>query len=162
MPYRVFAQTSEPRLDLAALLQTARRFFEATVEVLEERGVVAAPTSDPAAPAWVRLRIFSERRGYGGVLRVLCRPATAEDWEAARAAEARGRATGMGVLAARCPSVWVVEAEAGASDAAILNLCGLLASVGLGPVLPPDGSTLFGIRGAMERVEALTSRSLLR
>lgn len=160
--YRVFAQTSEVRLDLAALLQSARRFFEATVEVLEEQGVVVTPTSAPVLAPWVRLRIISERQGYSAVVRVSCRAANVEDWRAAQQAEERGRAAGMGALARRCASLWLVEAEPGSSEAAVLNLCGVLASVGLGPVLPPDGSTLFGVRGAMARVEALTAPSLFR
>ena len=36
-------------------------------------------------------------------------------------------------------------------EAARLTLAGICASVALGPVLPPDGSTLFGVRGAIER-----------
>jgi hypothetical protein len=41
------------------------------------------------------------------------------------------------------------------SELARLNLCGILAAIALGPVLPDDGATLYGVRGAMERVERL-------
>jgi hypothetical protein len=68
----------------------------------------------------------------------------------------------MSLLASRCPSVWEVHPEAGASEAACLNLCAILAAVALGPTLPPDASTLFGVRGAMQRLEALTGSSLMR
>jgi hypothetical protein len=59
----------------------------------------------------------------------------------------------MGALAEKCPQVWTLEGsgESGASDAAYLTLAGICASIALGPVLPPDGSTLFGVRGAIER-----------
>jgi hypothetical protein len=87
--------------------------------------------------------------------RVTCHSATAQDWDAAREAERRGRATGMGALAARCEGVWTVEPEEPGYDAPLLNLSAILASVALGPVLPADGSTLYGVRGAMERFEAL-------
>jgi hypothetical protein len=161
MRARVFAQTA--RLDLAALVRSTQKFFEATVEVLEERGLaVPAPDARTLEP-FARLRISSARRRYSGVFRVTCRTALAEDWVAAQAAEARGRATGMGALARRCVTVWEVEGdEESAPEAALLSLCAVLASVALGPVLPADESTLFGVRGAMERLEALTGRSLSR
>jgi hypothetical protein len=58
-------------------------------------------------------------------------------------------------LAERCPTIWEVSAIDADSELARLNLCAILAAVGLGPVLPDDCSTLFGVRGAMERVEKL-------
>ena len=73
----------------------------------------------------------------------------------ARDAEARGRAAGMSLLADRCPTIWDVEPSAEDNELARLHLCAILASVALGPVLPDDGSTLFGVRGAMERVQRL-------
>jgi glycine/D-amino acid oxidase-like deaminating enzyme len=93
---------------------------------------------------------------------VRSRAATPDDHRAARDAEERGRAGGMGLLAARCQSVWEVTPEGDESEAATLNLCAIAAAVALGPTLPPDASTLFGVRGAMERLERLTGASLLR
>ena len=57
----------------------------------------------------------------------------------------------MSTLAERCPTVWEVSSVGVDSELARLNLCGILASVALGPVLPDDGATLYGVRGAMER-----------
>jgi hypothetical protein len=163
MAHRVFAQGSDGRLNLAQLIQNARRYFEATVEVLGEEGLVGDPPVESVGEhPWARLRLSSTRRGFDAVFRVACRPATAADWDAARRAEQNGRATGMGQLAARCATVWDVTGEGEDSAPALLNLCALLASAALGPVLPPDESSLFGIRGAMERLEALTTRSLAR
>ena len=85
-----------------------------------------------------------------------------EDLSNARDAEARGRAGGMGALAERCQSVWEVRDVAGAEadPAALLTLCAICASVALGPILPTDHATLFGVRGAIERRDALVlSRS---
>jgi hypothetical protein len=93
---------------------------------------------------------------------ILSRAATAEDQAAARRAEERGRSAGMSALAERCRFVWVISPLSEAPEAAVLNLCAVLASAALGPVLPPDESALFGVRGGMERVEALCGRSLLR
>ena len=59
----------------------------------------------------------------------------------------------MAQLAARCRALWVVTAESEISGSAELQLSALLASVALGPVLPEDESTLYGVRGAMERAE---------
>ena len=61
----------------------------------------------------------------------------------------------MSTLATRCAHLWELEPVSDAPPAATLNLCALLASIALGPVLPPDIATLFGVRGAMERVERL-------
>jgi len=68
-------------------------------------------------------------------------------------AEERGRAGGMAQLAARCVALWSVTPEGEVSGTAELQLSALLASVALGPVLPADESTLYGVRGAMERAE---------
>jgi hypothetical protein len=82
------------------------------------------------------------------------RAATDDDRFAAEAAEARGKAGGMALLAARCAAVWTLLPQGEASGSAELQLSALLASVALGPVLPADESTLYGVRGAMERAEA--------
>jgi hypothetical protein len=54
--------------------------------------------------------------------------------------------------------VWQVEPDLDVDLTATLMLCAIIASVVLGPVLPPDDSTLFGVRGAMERVERLLNQ----
>jgi len=141
--YRIFTQAPDGKLDPAQLLVQARRFFEATVEVL-------AADADG-----VSLALESEARGYKGRFVVRTRPVSERDLEEARTAEARGRAAGMSALATRCAHLWELEPVGDAPPAATLNLCALLASVALGPVLPPDNATLFGVRGAMERVERL-------
>ena len=80
-----------------------------------------------------------------------------DDLSDAREAEARGQAAGMASLAERCARVWEIAPaeDANASDAACVALAGICASVALGPVLPPDRSTLFGVRGAMQRLALL-------
>jgi len=103
----------------------------------------------------VEVRLCDEKHGYEGRFSVHCRPSTEHDRADARDAEERGRAAGMATLAARCATIWDVEPVGEDSELARLNLCGILASVALGPVLPDDGSTLYGVRGAMERVGRL-------
>jgi hypothetical protein len=138
---RIFAQ-GPPELDLPRLLGAARTHFSADLEVLKAHG-------------------------YSGDFEVRLRRVSTEDQRAAEHAELAGKAAGMAGLARRCANVWEVRASESApawfEDPALLNLCAILASVALGPVLPVDLSTLFGVRGAMERVErALGKRSLER
>ena len=141
---RVFSQQADLVAALPKLLQHARRFFAAELEVLSS-------TPD------VRLRLHGARYPGRGTFRIEVRERSADDLFAAEAAEARGRAGGMALLAARCPAVWVVTPESDVSGAAELQLTALLASVALGPVLPADQSTLYGVRGAMERAEKAAS-----
>jgi hypothetical protein len=103
--------------------------------------------------AEVRLRLASARYPGSGTFRLVSRPKTGDDQFAAEAAEARGRATNMSLLAKQCPAVWAITPEADVTGSAELQLSALLASVALGPALPADQSTLYGVRGAMERAE---------
>jgi hypothetical protein len=147
MAILVFAQAASARLDLVRLIGNARKFFEAAVEVLEE--------AIDGERSRVRLRLESKKHGYSGTFELLVRPASADDRFEAQAAEVRGNATGMALLAEKCGFVWEVTADDATPQTAILNLCGILASVALGPVLPADKSTLYGVRGSMERLEKL-------
>lgn len=141
---RVFSQQPDLVAALPKLLQHARRFFAAELEVL-------------ASSPEVRLRLHGARYPGSGTFRIEGRERSADDLFAAEAAEARGRAGGMALLAGRCPAVWVVVPEQDVSGTAELQLTALLASVALGPVLPADESTLYGVRGAMERAEKAAS-----
>jgi hypothetical protein len=138
--YLVFSQESGgPPHD--RLATNAGRFFASTLELLEQ--------TDES----MSLRLVGARPPLRAQFRLTWRATTRDDRMAARDAEARGRAAGMSALAEKCAQVWTIEAagEEGASDAAFLTLAAICASVALGPVLPPDGSTLFGVRGAIER-----------
>ena len=149
MVTRVFSQQPDLVASLPKVLAHARRFFAAEVEVLSASPVVRADVG----LAEVRLRLSSARYPGSGTFRLEARYRTDDDQFAAEAAEARGNATNMSLLAAQCPAVWSITPEADVSGSAELQLSALLASVALGPVLPPDESTLYGVRGAMERAE---------
>ena len=156
MATRVFSQEPDLVAALPRLLGHARRFFARELEVLS-----ASPPDRPdLAVAQVRLRLESGRYAGSGTFRVESRTTTADDRFAAEAAEARGNAGGMSLLAARCPQLWSLRPEGAVQGTAELQLSALLASVALGPVLPEDESTLYGVRGAMERAEraSVTSR----
>jgi len=146
---RVFAQRAQLTLDLPELLRTARSYFDATLDIQQR--------SDPAPDGRdsVEVLLRSEEHGYEGRLAIRTRWTSEHDLADARDAEQRGQAAGMASLAERCPTIWDVEPVGLDSELARLNLCGILAAAALGPVLPDDGSTLYGVRGAMERVERL-------
>jgi hypothetical protein len=146
---RVFAQREELTIDLPELLRATRRYFDATLDV-EGRVEANGRSGDR-----VEVLLRSAQHGYEGRFSIHSRRASEHDLADARDAETRGRAAGMATLAARCPTIWEVEPVAEDSELARLNLCGILASVALGPVLPDDGATLYGVRGSMERVERL-------
>lgn len=146
---RVFAQRTQLTLDIPELLRTARNYFDATLDVQSR--------SDPAPDGRDRVEVLlcNEKHGYEGRLSIHTRWASEHDRADARDAERRGQAAGMAALAERCPTIWDVEPVGPDSELARLNLCGILAATALGPVLPDDGSTLYGVRGAMERVNRL-------
>jgi len=155
MVTRVFSQQPDLVAALPKLLAHARRFFAAELDVLS----ASAAERPDLAHAVVSLRLESARYPGSGSFRLESRPATDADREAATAAEARGKAGGMALLAGRCPVLWIITPQTDASGSAELQLSALLASVALGPVLPSDESTLYGVRGAMERAERASSSS---
>ncbi|MBK7578777.1 MAG: hypothetical protein IPI67_01110 [Myxococcales bacterium] len=159
MHFVVFAQRDEPRVDLAGIVKNARQHFGASIEVLSERGF---QPGEPAVETEVKLELSRPDRGILGRFTLLARLRTDTDLARARRAEIAGRAAGMAELCTRCTTVWVIHPEPESSELALHTLCAILASTALGPVLPPDDSTLYGVRGAMQRVDALHGSGLSR
>lgn len=147
--YRVFTQSERGSFDPVKLVQHARRFFSSELELLDARG--SAPEFSS-----LRLRLTSPERAALDV-QVTRRRTEPADLTAAERAEHNGRSAGMSLLAARCAHVWDVDVPGSDLETTrgALLLCGVLASVGLGPALPPDESGLFGVRGALERADKL-------
>jgi hypothetical protein len=139
--YLVFSQEPRGRPSFERLKVNAARFFSTTLELVEE---------DETS---IMLRLVCTRPALHGDFRIASRDTVKDDIMNARDAEARGRAGGMAMLAEKCGQVWTIEAasEEVPSEAVYLTLAAVCASVALGPVLPPDGATLFGVRGAIER-----------
>ena len=157
MVYRVFSQASpDDEAGEARLVQTARAHFAAALSV-RTRHIRGDAT--PARREQLTVTLAQKTRTSDHT--VTRRAATEDDWRAADEAEVRGRAGGMATLARRCRWLWEIEANdapAGvpASDEqATLTLCAIVAATELGPVLPPNGDTLYGVRGARERAERL-------
>jgi hypothetical protein len=145
MTYLVFSQEPKGLPDAERLAGHAARFFGTQLERVG------------GGPDWLHVRVSSAKPVFQTELALRARSVTRDDLEEARGAEARGRAAGMSALAERCPYVLELGPIDGhaAQDAGLLALAGVCASVVLGPILPPDRSTLFGVRGAMERLDLL-------
>lgn len=142
LPTLVFSQSPGPALDLSVLMQHARRHFGLGLEVL-------VPRSDSSSRE-TRVRATPAGTQWGRTFLIRGRHATEEDQVRARHAESLSRAAGMARLASRCPVVFeVLSLEGGAPDV-LFALCGALASVTLGPILPPDGARLLGVKSARE------------
>ena len=148
----IFAQQTEHSLNFRRLLANAARVFDVEIEVSGEFGVEEL-TSPYTAGA--RLVARSRRGGWIVPFSVRVRPASYHDMQDARDAEARSHASGMSLLADRCPSVWELESPADAAQAHAWVIAAVLASTALGPILPEDRSKLLGVRSAMLRADAL-------
>lgn len=134
---RIFSQQNEALPDGFALVRAARSLLSRELALVERRvsGEVAT-----LAIAFAGAR-FEAR----------VRPTTADDFRDADRAELAGRAGGMATLARRCRFVWELADDGG--SATFHELCATIAAVALGPILPADGATLYGVRGARERAE---------
>ena len=140
MTYAVFSQEPGALPPFEKLASSASRFFSATLELREQTETEVA------------VRLVVSRPQLTGDFRIASRVTTSDDLARARDAEARGRAGGMAMLAEKCGHIWTLETmSAESSEAACLTLAAICASVALGPVLPPDGATLYGVRGSIER-----------
>ncbi len=138
--YLVFSQDPQRLPDVDRLAAQAAKFFGSQLELVERTA------------SHVRVKMVSSRPAFAEELTIDARDVTHDDLANARDAEAKGRAAGMGTLAEKCKVVWEVRCRRDRGCAvALLTLCAVCASVALGPVLPPDHSTLFGVRGAIER-----------
>jgi hypothetical protein len=139
--YIVFSQEPRGCPSHERLAANAQRFFATALELVEQ------------SEASLVVRVVSSRPPLRGEFRLTARDATRTDVAHALDAEARGRAAGMGALAEKCGSVWTIEAAGPEvpAETVYLTLAAICASVALGPVMPPDASTLFGVRGAIER-----------
>ncbi len=147
--YTVFAQRDDARVDLPTLQRHAARFFEADLGLSVEKRY----TVDAALPEVdIAHLILASKDGMGGARLCCARPTTPEDLAAADRADLNAGYTGLAILAQRCRYIWQVVVE-NADDRVALRIAAILASVVLGPILPPDGTALFGVRTARLKLE---------
>ena len=156
-PYLVFAQRSDARLDVGALRQNAARFFNAKLGLTVDKTYRDAPAVDAA-----RIVLATDDPSTSGTRLCLGRPVLPREHDDADEAERVSKATGMGLLARRCKTVWLIargtsappstrNVDAIAEDRVALLLAAVFASVLLGPIL--DGEAIFGVRTARLTLE---------
>jgi hypothetical protein len=141
--FLVFSQHPDTVLPVDRLIAQARAHFAATVELVDQ------------SPDGPRVTLSYDAHGSRHPFDVESRRALAADLDAARAAENVNRGAGLADLAGRCGWVWTVVAREEAPEWLSLDFCALLASIALGPILPPGGGSLLGVRSARERAQTL-------
>lgn len=147
--YLVFAQRPDACLDMAAIKHHAQRFFATKVGVtVDKKYRDDAPITDAA-----RVVVASDDGLVSGTRLCFGRGADASDLALVEEAERAQGSTGMALLAQRCPTVWLIETEGGEEDRVALTLAAILASVLLGPIVPPRGDRVFGVRTARLELE---------
>ena len=142
--YLVFGQASPPPFDLDVLRAYATRFFSSQIGLSAEK-TGTRPEHDLAF-------VLVHREGEKGTVPVEARAATDDDRALAVRAEGAEPA-GLGLLAARCPRVFVVHADS-AHDRPALLVASILAGTSLGPIVSLDGKEIFGVKSARARLEA--------
>jgi hypothetical protein len=146
--YLVFSLRADARFDVAEHARHAERFVRSRLgATVDKRYGDVSPSRDAVrivlAPVAATAFSPGARVCWG-------RPRSDDDLRRARAAENLG--AGLADLAARCPHVWLVEAE-GEDDPLALRLATILAGVFLGPILAPHAKALLGPKSARERLE---------
>jgi hypothetical protein len=164
-PLLVFAQKADARVDIDAWNAHGERFFGVRLGLAEDvrpapRGPASAPAQPPgsaALPAHASVRLVVAPRGLApGIRRASARPRIDDDLARADAAERRGAAGagGLALLAARCPTVWLVERES-EGDAISWALAVVLSSVLLGPIHDAVADRLVGAKTARAILDSL-------
>ncbi len=144
--YSVFAPDPIARVESARWTHQAKTFLDADVTVVGEQSGslpdIAALELDVAPSTRVTIRTFPIAEG-AELLAV-----------AERAVRAIGGA-GFDALLARARRIWQVPIDVDGDPRAPLVVAALLASVLLGPIVPPDEETIFGVKGARLRLQTL-------
>jgi hypothetical protein len=133
--FLVFSQSKETIRDVPAWDAHAARFFGTRLTAGEGEAILVGDRP----------------------VRVVARPREPADLALADEAEARAGG-GLGLLAHRCPTVWLVERRAD-DEGTALRLAAILASVLLGPILDARVPELLGVKTARQRLERARSRS---
>lgn len=145
MRYRIFTPIAHADFEYVWLARNASLFFRSKIQLVErepERLVVQFQGDFAKEPIELSL---------------LGRSVKKQDRKDVIEAERLGQAAGMGSLASQCRLLWELAAPEDAPPAALLAFAAATASVALGPILPPDGLTLFGVRDAFAKAEQMRS-----
>ena len=151
MTFIVFTQSEDGLVDEAKLVLHATQFFGTKLEILGHK-----PAGRKDQPAETRIAFRSTQDNFDATFTLITRTVQTADLRAARDAEVRGQVPGMGTLAEDCHHVWEVSAGNDVPEKASYLLCAVLASVALGPILPPEHDTLLTVRSARARADGGT------
>jgi hypothetical protein len=138
---------------MSAIKQQAQRFFATKVGVTFEKKYRDNPPTTDAA----RIVVSGDDGLASGTRLCFGRGADPTDLALVEDAERAQGSTGMALLAQRCPTVWLIETEGGEEDRVALTLAAIFASVLLGPIVPPKGDRVFGVRTARLELEKKTT-----
>ncbi len=153
--WTLLAPEGDARVDAARWAHQADTFFRATLRVVQEKRYPAG-----TLPIVDAVEIEIAPRGVETMTRVLVVTLPIDRLPAAqRAGEAGARAiggAGMDVLVGRAKRVWQIAGAVaeGENELGPLALAGVLASLLLAPIVPPGAGTIFGVKGARERLSA--------
>jgi hypothetical protein len=147
----------DARMDGVRWAHQAERFFRARLTVLPDKRYPAG-TLPLVDAAWAEVAPLTAARGSRVVIVTLPLARAGDVRRAADLGVAAIGGAGMDALVVRARRLWQVSAEPagdGAEDAdprAPLVVAAVLASLLLAPIVPPGGGTIFGVKGARERL----------
>lgn len=156
--FTLFSPEASARVDIAQLAHKARTFFATALEIDPVKAYPdgRAPESDA-----LHIEIKPLEKTILAPTRVFVVTFPLERERHFRqigdaAAQAIGGA-GMDALVARTQRIWQVSKtiESGDDVWAPLRIAAILAAVFLAPIVPPEGHTIFGVKGARERIEKM-------
>ncbi len=140
--YHLLAKDPSIHWNLRVISQQARTFFDAAVSFPES-------STAPTFPVDV-----GPVGGHATRVTVWWGPLAPEVVAAAERGVAAIGGAGFDVLVARARSLVQIETRCDGDARAPLVLAGVLASVLLAPIVPPDETTIYGVRGARLRLSA--------
>lgn len=156
--YTLFSAEISARIDIATLAHKARTFFATALEIDPAKAYPDGRTPNRDA-VHIDVKPLGNRDQLPTRVFVVTWPL--DEHPAFRdigdtAARAIGGA-GMDALVARAKRIWQVSTDGvqGADLHASLRVAAILAAVLLAPIVPPDGTTIYGVKGARERLDKL-------
>ena len=157
--WTLLAPGPDARIDAPRWAHQASAFFRAKLSIVNDKRYPSGTL--PLADA---LEIDAGPEDGDVTTRVLVVTMPSDRAPLARKAGALGAeaigGAGFDALVARTRRVWQVRASIEQGDArAPLLVAAVIASLLLAPIVPPGGGTIFGVKGARERLAALGFRA---
>lgn len=145
------------RMDAVRWAHQAERFFRARLTLLPDKRYPSG-TLPLVDAAWVQVSLSEAARGSRVVVVTLPLERAPEVRRAADLGVAAIGGAGMDALVARARRLFQVRAAPAGDSAeeadprAPLAVAAVIASLLLAPIVPPGGGTIFGVKGARERL----------